>query len=271
MTAPGTIKTIDSSQNPDFKLLRDLVGASRARREHQTAWLEGERLCQAFIEHQPKLAPILVVSEGTPLNRLPAKIRVAAKEVWMLNRRLYAQITQVETSIGWGLLIPMSPAQPRGQGDDIVVLDRLQDPGNAGSILRSAAAAGARAVWCVQGTVDLWSPKVLRSGMGAHFVIGIQQDLQVQEVISACRQEAIGMLATGNDARAASLFDATLRLDRPVAWIFGQEGSGVAAEFMAAASQVAIPQAAHIESLNVAAAAAVCLFESRRRKLERMG
>ncbi len=269
MTVPGPIKTIDSNRNPGFQLLRDVVSDSRARREHQAAWLEGERLCQAFTEHQPKLAPILVVSESTPLDRLLSEIRVAAKEVWVLNRRLYAQITQVETSIGWGLLIPLAGLQPRSQGGDIVVLDRLQDPGNAGSILRSAAAAGARAVWCVHGTVDLWSPKVLRSGMGAHFVIGIRQDLQTDDVIAACAQEKLSMLATGNSPQATSLFDARLGLDQPVAWIFGQEARGVATEFMATASVVAIPQAAEVESLNVAAAAAVCLFESRRRKLSR--
>lgn len=271
MTAPSNIKAIDSSQNPGFKLLREVVGDSRARREHQAAWLEGERLCQAFIAHQPKLAPILVVSENTPLERVPAAMRAAAKEVWMLNRRLHAQITQVETSIGWGLLIPLAPIQPRSQGGDIVVLDRLQDPGNAGSIMRSAAAAGAKAVWCVPGTVDLWSPKVLRSGMGAHFVIDIQQDLSAQQVIAACGQQRLRILATGNTDHAQSLFDARLGLDQSVAWIFGQEASGVGAEFMAAASVVAIPQAADVESLNVAAAAAVCLFESRRCKLGRVG
>lgn len=267
MPTHNTIKTIDSSQNPGFKLLRELIGSSRTRRGHQAAWLEGERLCLSFIEHQSAQAPILVTSEAISPDQLPAEIRLAAKEIWMLNRRLYAEITQLETPIGWGLLIPLAPMRPRSLDGDIVVLDRLQDPGNAGSIVRSAAAAGASAVWCVRGTVDLWSPKVLRAGMGAHFVIEIRQDLQTEEVLSACGQQGVRILATANSSQSDSLFDPLLGLDQPVAWIFGQEGSGVDAQFMAAASQVSIPQAIDVESLNVAAAAAVCLFESRRRKL----
>lgn len=267
MALQDNIKTISSTQNPGFKLLRDLISSSRARREHQAAWLEGERLCQAFIEHQPDQAPILVASQAVCLDHVPTAVQARCKELWLFDPKLYAEITQVETSIGWGLLIPLVPMPPIHSDGDIVVLDRLQDPGNAGSILRSAAAAGARALWCVQGTVDLWSPKVLRSGMGAHFVIQIQQDLSAQEVRSACSQQKLRIFATGNHDQAQSLFDSRLRLSQPVAWIFGQEGSGVAVEFMASASVISIPQAAGVESLNVAAAAAVCLFESRRRKL----
>lgn len=271
MSAQVPTKMIGSSSNPGFKLLREVIGSARARREHQAAWLEGERLCMSLIEREPAQAPILVASDAIALNTVPQSCRTDCKEIWLIDRKLFAQITQVETSIGWGLLMPISSWQkasfeirPRS---DIVVLDRVQDPGNAGSILRSAAAAGAQSIWCVSGTVDLWSPKVLRAGMGAHFVMDIRQDLQSDQVISLCTQHGISILATANSPQAHSLFDMGLPLHQPVAWVFGQEGSGVAADFMQVCTQVSIPQAVEVESLNVAAAAAVCLFESRRHKL----
>lgn len=260
-------KAISSRQNPGFQLLREITTSARARRSHQAAWIEGERLCQSFTDHCSGLAPILVASTAIGLTDVPAACRRLSREVWLLDHKLYAEITQVEAPIGWGLLIPLLGMQAPKSNGDIVVLDRLQDPGNAGSIMRSAAAAGAQAVWAVQGSVDLWSPKVLRAGMGAHFVIQIRQDLQPQEAIAACQQQDADILVTANSNGADSIFDSRLRLEGPVAWIFGQEGSGVGAEFLAAASPVSIPQADAVESLNVAAAAAVCLFESRRRKL----
>jgi TrmH family RNA methyltransferase len=142
-----------------------------------------------------------------------------------------------------------------------VLLDNLQDPGNVGSILRSAAAAGITQVFCSAGTAFCWSPKVLRAAMGAHFVVQIHENVDLAALIRAA---AVPVLATSGYA-TQRVYDIDLR--QPVAWLFGHEGQGVADDLLGLASnQVVIPHLGQIESLNVAACAAVCFFEQLRQK-----
>ena len=132
----------------------------------------------------------------------------------------------------------------------------MQDPGNVGSILRSAAAAGIKQVFCSSGTAFCWSPKVLRAAMGAHFVVEIYENVDLASLIAPSK---IAVLATSGYA-TQRVYDADLR--QPVAWIFGHEGQGVADDLLAMATQqVVIPHLGQVESLNVAACAAVCFFE----------
>jgi TrmH family RNA methyltransferase len=260
------IKEIVSRQNPGFKLLKAVISSSRARREHQAAWLEGDRLCAAFLKASCAQAPVLVVQASTPLQQLDQDLLQSCQEVWRLSHPLYKEITQVESPSGWGLLIPRVGGASPMKGGDIVILDRIQDPGNVGSILRSSAAAGVQAVWCLSGTADPWSPKVLRSAMGAHFSVRIQDEMTNEAVLTAAHTAGLPLFATRLGAESESLFMASVSLAQPVAWIFGQEGSGVCAELSQQSRAIQIPQHADVESLNVAAAAAVCLFESRRQK-----
>ena len=148
----------------------------------------------------------------------------------------------------------------------VVIVDRIQDPGNLGALLRSAAAAGIAQCWCVTGTVDPWSPKVLRAAMGAHFQMTIRHGVDARQVIDACRLQGFHLLSTANQPDAVSLYSAGLQLNQPIAWVFGQEGDGVAQEFLSQAQVVVIPQTAAVESLNVAVAAGICFFEMRRRQ-----
>ena len=143
-----------------------------------------------------------------------------------------------------------------------VVLDGLQDPGNLGSILRSAAGAGIEQVYCSAGTVSAWSPKVLRAGMGAHFLLEIFESVDLLALLS---QTSIPVLATSSHTKKTIY---QINLNHPVAWLFGHEGQGVAPALMALASEtVTIPQKPEIESLNVAASAAICFFEQVRQRL----
>lgn len=260
------VKEIGSRQNPGFKLLKAIISSSRARRSHQAAWLEGDRLCAAFLDSGLTQAPVLVMQTSLSLEQIDQGLRRRCQEVWRLSPALYKEITQIESPSGWGLLIPRASAPSPSNGGDIVILDRIQDPGNVGSILRSSAAAGVQAVWCLSGTADPWSPKVLRSAMGAHFSLQIQDEMPNEAVLTAAHSAGLPLLATRLGARSESLFAAAVSLAQPVAWIFGQEGSGVCAELSQQARAIQIPQHADVESLNVAAAAAVCLFESRRQK-----
>lgn len=283
-------KEIRSRKNPHIKLLRDLVMGGRLRRSHNAAWVEGERLCRSYFDTQTSL-PILVASEKLLLADLlasaPRGIQ-SFREVWIIPADCFSEITQIESSLGWGLVIevPISSGANDDPGSNdpgsnetqpsagrkalmqsaVVIVDRIQDPGNLGALLRSAAAAGIAQCWCVTGTVDPWSPKVLRAAMGAHFQMTIRQGVDARQVIDACRLQGFHLLSTANQPDAVSLYAAELQLNQPIAWVFGQEGDGVAREFLSKAQVVVIPQTAAVESLNVAVAAGICFFEMRRRQ-----
>ncbi|MFM7522726.1 MAG: TrmH family RNA methyltransferase, partial [Betaproteobacteria bacterium] len=143
-----------------------------------------------------------------------------------------------------------------------LLLDSVQDPGNLGTIMRTAAAAGIQQIFCSPGTASVWSPKVLRAGMGAHFVLEIHEDVNLAQLI---KNAAVPVYAAQPDA-ANSIYSADLR--SPSAWLFGHEGQGVSDELLALATQrLSIPQSTQVESLNVAASVAICLFEQRRQKI----
>lgn len=261
------IKTITSRANTAFKLLREITTNARARREHQASWIEGERLCEAYFKAKG-LAAIAVIKGSANagadamIKRYPDRIR----ETWQLDAKLFAEISPVETSIGWGLIVPIPPSEDLVINGDVVVLDRIQDPGNLGTILRSALAAGVRHAWCTTGATDPWSPKVLRSAMGAHFAMRIATNISNRQVIDVAAAQRLRLLATALDPKAVSLFSKTLRLQEPCAWVFGNEAGGVSQELLVGAQTVVIPQTHDIESLNVAAAASICLFEMRRQR-----
>jgi len=278
-------KEIRSRKNPHIKLLKDLVMGGRLRRSHNAAWVEGERLCRSYFDTQTSL-PILVASEKLLLADVVASAPRGVqsfREVWTIPADCFSEITQIESSLGWGLVIEVPI--PSGSNDDlsnnetqpsagrkvlmqsaVVIVDRIQDPGNLGALLRSAAAAGIAQCWCITGTVDPWSPKVLRAAMGAHFQMTIRQGVNAKQAIDACRLRGCYLLSTANQPDAVSLYSAELQLNQPIAWVFGQEGDGVAQEFLSQAQVVVIPQTAAVESLNVAVAAGICFFEMCRRQ-----
>ena len=283
------MKMISSRQNPAFKVLRDLVGAPRDRRAHGLAWCEGDRLAHTFAQaarDRPwfdRGGLILVASSAPILEGLDPEWQAIFHETWVLSPELFAEISQIETSPGWGLVVPAPlhdvtvaasnasacTPQTTAIAEDVVVLDRLQDPGNVGAILRSAAAAGVTEVWNVSGSVDVWAPKVVRSAMGAHAVLRLSAPMTQEQVIAAAQNRNIPLMATGLGAHTVSLFSEALTLAPPLGWIFGQEADGVSAGLLSAARRVTIPMAPTVESLNVAAAASICLFETMRRRGQR--
>jgi TrmH family RNA methyltransferase len=155
------------------------------------------------------------------------------------------------------LATPQSIATLNG---DTVILDRVQDAGNVGSILRTAAAAGFTQVIALSGCAHLWSTKVLRAGMGAHKLLDLYEGWSNQQVLSAVTAQ---LLATTADAEH-DLYSLKKELLHPVAWVMGSEGQGVSEDILAQAKGVSIPIDPRVESLNVSTAAAVCLFETMR-------
>jgi TrmH family RNA methyltransferase len=153
------------------------------------------------------------------------------------------------------LALPQSIATLEG---DVVILDRVQDAGNVGSILRTAAAAGFTQVIALSGCAHLWSTKVLRAGMGAHKLLDLYEGWSNQQVLSAVTAP---LLATTADAEQ-NLYSLKKELLHPVAWVMGSEGQGVSDDLLAQAKGISIPIDPRVESLNVSTAAAVCLFET---------
>ena len=169
---------------------------------------------------------------------------------------LFAGLSSLESPARMGFVLDL-PAPPPLQPDaPTVVLDGLQDAGNVGAVLRSAAAFGFTQVLAIKGTAALWSPKVLRAGMGAHFGLRLREGLEPQEVAAL----AVPLLATSSH-QGDWLHRSTLPW--PCAWVLGHEGQGVSPELAALAGRwLRIAQPGGEESLNVAAAAAICLHAS---------
>ena len=172
---------------------------------------------------------------------------------------LFKGLSTLQSPAPLGFLIDMPAAPTLNPLAASVVLDRVQDPGNVGSILRSAAAFGVLQVLALKGTVALWSSKVLRAGMGAHFALHLLEGLELEALDGL----QVPLLATSSHV-GTLLTLATL--PQPCAWVLGHEGQGVdPALLRRCVLQVRIPQPGGEESLNVAAAAAICLYESARR------
>ncbi|MDY7578705.1 RNA methyltransferase [Herbaspirillum sp. RTI4] len=259
------MKHISSRDNPFYKELKSLAASSQARRKAGRTVLDGIHLAQSYLQHRG--LPLFCVVSESALGHAEVAAIVARCDgqtgvVIVLPDSLFAPLSQVEHGVEVLLVIatPESIA-PANLEVSAVLLDNLQDPGNLGSILRSAAAAGIRQVYCSCGTASAWSPKVLRAAMGGHFLLDIVEQADLAELL---RHTRLPVLATSSHA-VQSLYQTDLR--QPLLWLFGHEGQGVAEDLLALASQhISIPHAGDMESLNVAAAAAVCFFEQVRQQ-----
>lgn len=259
------LKHITSRDNALYKELKHLASSAQARRKTGRTLLDGVHLCDTYLHHlgMPQLC---IVSEGSAAHVEVASVlkRCQAGEAQciILPDALYNALSQVEHGIGLLFVIETPDAAAHHVlTESAVLLDNLQDPGNLGSILRSAAAAGVKYAFCSPGTVSAWSPKVLRAGMGAHFLLTVAENVNLATLIESSH---VPVFATSSHA-TQRIYD--VDLNRHVGWLFGHEGQGVADHLVAlAAHQIAIPHLGPIESLNVAASAAICFFEQVRQK-----
>ena len=251
MNAPTTITSRD---NPLLKRLRVLAQDNAAYRKQGQVWLEGDHLCRALLARGHR--PVTAVFSETFWRQAPHDLRDAADHIVTVPDALMAGISGLESPAGVGFVWELPQAAALQSGAAAVVLDRLQDAGNVGSILRSAAAMGFAQVLALKGTAALWSPKVLRAGMGAHFGLHLVEGLSVDDLAGL----SVPLLVTSSH-QGDFLHQA--RLPWPCAWVLGHEGQGVSPALEALATQkVRIAQPGGEESLNVAAAAAICLHAS---------
>ena len=248
---------ITSRDNPLLQRLRKLSQDPGAYRKLGEVWLEGDHLCEALLARGGRPAQAVITDSAWQDGRLRPIAERAARVV-LVPDPLFSQLSTLESAARIGFVLSRPPESGVQNGIASVVLDRVQDAGNVGSILRSASALGCRQVIALKGTASLWSPKVLRAGMGAHFALHLVEGLEAAQL-----SLDIPMIATSSHGSAAL---GGVALPHPCAWIFGHEGQGVHNSLLARCElTVRIPQPGGEESLNVAAAAAICLYESARR------
>ena len=261
MTGPEMLAPplrITSKDNAVLKALRRLSQDSTEYRQTQTFWIEGEHLCQAALDKGMKVKRAVFADSIWP--KWAQVFQSTAEQNVLIPDAFFESISALGSSAHYGFECEMPQAPTMDPHGMTLILDRLQDAGNVGAILRTAAAMGCSQILAIKGSAALWSGKVLRAGMGAHFSLNLFESLQESDL----EPLKVPLLATSShQGEYLHELVALGRLPHPCAWMMGHEGQGVqAALFTAAQRCVRIAQPGGEESLNVAAAAAVCLHAS---------
>lgn len=252
------VKAITSRDNPLLLRLRKLATDPGGYRRLGEVWIEGDHLCSAAMQRGVAATQAVITEEAWQQPAL-RDLACHAAAVAVVPRALMDSVSALESAPPLGFIVAWQGAGSLRPNSASVVLDRLQDAGNVGTILRSARAFGFEQVIAMKGTAALWSPKVLRAGMGAHF------GLHLIEGVEAVDDIGLPLLATSSHASAA-LHDTALPW--PCAWVLGHEGQGVSQAIERRCTlTLRIEQPGGEESLNVGAAAAICLYESARQRL----
>jgi RNA methyltransferase, TrmH family len=261
------LKVIRSADNPLVRRLLGLRDSARERREEDRTVIEGAHLLEAFLDNTGQRPEVVVVSDSSAHNGEVSALqsRLDPKTIVSLDDGVFAKISPVAGRNGVLAVIP-TPGTPATEaiaaGGFQLWLDGVQDPGNAGSLIRTAAAAGASAVVLGPGCADPWSPKCLRGGMGGQFATRVA----VTDDLAAAIRSARGRVLVAVMASTATVFSTDLTGD--VVIVLGSEADGVQPDVLAAASgSVSIPMPGNVESLNVGAAGAVICFERLRQVL----
>ncbi len=250
----SSVTHITSRDNPLLKELRKLSAESTAYRKAGKIWLEGDHLCDAALTRG--IQPAMAVFSESFMPLAGVKYASLAIKIIVIGDHLWRDISALESPAKMGFVIDLPQATQISPNHPSVILDRVQDAGNVGSILRSAAAFGFKQIIALTGTAALWSPKVLRAGMGAHFGLQLIEGATLEDLDAL----TIPLVITSSHHGE---FLQNLQLPRPCAWVMGHEGQGVRPELAARAGvAVRIGQPGGEESLNVAAAAAICLHAS---------
>lgn len=256
------MRLIESKDNALFKRVQRLAQDKReVDGTDQFIWLEGVHLCQMWLEHRglPELAVFELDRHSDELLELARFL--PGRTCVTFSASLMNAVSQVGQGQGVGFVVrvPRSTqwTAPRARA---LLLDQVQDPGNVGTVLRTAVAVGLEAVYLTPGCASVWSQKVLRSAQGAHFSIQLHEQVDGVQLLS---KAGLPVLVTSLEPGSTDLYDTAL--PNAGIWVFGNEGQGVSPALTALASQrLYIPQAPGVESLNVAIATALCLYEQRR-------
>jgi TrmH family RNA methyltransferase len=253
-----------SRDNPQFKHWVKLAADARYRRKERRALIEGPHLVAALLERDLRPLRILIREDSQENPEVRTLVKNAGLKPIELAKGLFNSIADTETPQGIAAEIEIPEGRP-AKGD-CVFMEGVQDAGNVGAIIRSAAAFGIGAVALDQDCADVWSPKVLRAGAGAHFSVQINQTSDLAATLDGFRGKLVATVPRGGTGLAEADLSGIL------GWLLGSEGKGLSAALQAkAALKICIPTAAGTESLNVAAAAAVCFYQASRLGVSRPG
>lgn len=266
------IDFISSKDNALFKDIRLLQATGpkgqKARFASGHALLEGIHLVQTWVGN-PSLKSLITSELGLQNPEIAQAVYDHIEicpdtRVYQLDKGLWDLLSDLVNAPQIAGLLDLPQTALNSQksvatiSGDVIILDRIQDAGNVGAILRTAAAAGFNQVIATSGCAHLWSSKVLRAGMGAHRLLDLYEGWSCQQVLGAVTAPLLAATADGQQG----LFDISKVLTGPVAWVMGSEGQGVSEDLMVQSRSVSIPIDPRVESLNVATAAAICLFET---------
>jgi TrmH family RNA methyltransferase len=253
------MSVLRSRDNPRVRRWHALAHDGRARKSERSALIEGAHLLAAYLDSGRKPLSVLVSESGRTRPEISALVQRAGVAPVTLPDALFKWLADASSPAGLAAEIAI-PAAAAPAAGDWAFLERIQDAGNVGAILRSAAAFGLRHVVLSQGCADPWSPKVLRAAMGGHFSLAVTEVEDLASALDSFAGTTVCTIVQGG----RPLGELELRGD--IGWIFGAEGRGVSAGTAALAKlRATIPLAPGAESLNVAAAAAVCFYERSRR------
>jgi TrmH family RNA methyltransferase len=257
-----SFKHIVSRDNPVFKHLKKLADNARERRSEGQTLLDGVHLIESYIQAfgEPTM---VIIPEGQSSVEATGLIQALEHvSTMMLPTLMFAELTPVAKATGILALVKIPQLSPPEASSFVLMLEDIQDPGNLGSLLRTAAAAGVEVVYLSSSCTDAWSPKALRGGQGAQFVLPIVERANLIAELESFNGNSYATTMHGESLYAQQLAQAT-------AFVIGNEGAGLRKQTVAAATKcITIPMAegkfGSVESLNAGAAAAICLFERKR-------
>lgn len=254
---------ITSSQNPKLKLVRALMGRPKERREENAFVIEGVRLIEEAVLAGWKFRFVLYSDGLTERGKNLINVLTAQGiEVDEVAGDLLQKLGDTETPQGVLAVLPFSQIPIPDSLDFILILDQIRDPGNVGTLLRSAAAAGVRAILLTPGTTDAFAPKVLRAGMGAQFRLPIHS-MTWEEIEQRCKSANLQIYLADMNGRPCWETD----LSKPLALVIGGEAEGASGEARKLAMQtISVPMSGNVESLNAGVAGSVLMFEAARQR-----
>jgi len=260
------LKSITSRDNPAYKAMHRLVSKSGERKASGMSVLDGAHLLAAFLDSGRTPEEVLVNGAGAEDPEVAELVRRSAPApVTQLSDALFKSLSTVDSPTGViaSVRTPEPGAVP-AEAPLVLLLENIQDPGNVGTLLRSAAAAGAGHAVLSKDCAFAWSLKTIRAAMGAHFALNIVEGVDLVAFLEAFRGTAV---ALGGESRK-SLYDVDLR--GPVALLVGNEGAGLTPAVRAHATVTAsIPMPGKMESLNAGVAGSLALFEAVRQRRSR--
>lgn len=250
------MRWIDSASNKTYKSAKSLL-TKKGRYQQERFLVEGLRNIELAMVQDYPLEAIFLREDCREQEAMQTMIRNFEDKILVLSSKLFEQLSDTVNSQGIIAVAPMRHQAFQGDDEIVLILDQVQDPGNMGSLIRTADSAGIRSIFYTEGTMDFYSPKVVRSAMGSVFYMNFYK----MEEISLLKKFGYHVVASTLE-QAASYQE--MSLGRKTALILGNEANGIDQELLMQANQrVKIPIYGNAESLNVAAAGAILMYKLR--------